>query len=146
MAYIQIEDATGSMEMVAFEKALDAGRDYIHINSPVTIKGRISVRDEKEPELIVDTIRSLDDYNYATMPDAAPEAKPIGQEIWVRIPNKDDDRMCRLEAARKMHPGNERLIVYCEDTQKQYGASCHLTKAFADELTAIFGSTNIAIK
>ena len=53
MAYIQLEDDTGTMELLAFQRALDAGGGYVAANAALLVTGRISVRDEKEPQLMV---------------------------------------------------------------------------------------------
>jgi len=61
MSYIMLEDDTGSMELIAFQKALDSGGAYVHDNSAIIVKGRISLRDEKDAQLMVDSIRPLSD-------------------------------------------------------------------------------------
>ena len=47
MAYITLDDATGTIELLAFQRALDQGAGYIAENSVVVITGRLSARDEK---------------------------------------------------------------------------------------------------
>lgn len=55
MSYIQLEDDTGSMELMAFQRALDSGGAYIKDNAALVIKGRVSIRDEKEPQIVVES-------------------------------------------------------------------------------------------
>ena len=52
MSYIQLEDDTGTMELMAFQKVLDKGGMYIKDNAALLVRGRISARDEKEPCLL----------------------------------------------------------------------------------------------
>ena len=47
MSYIQLEDDTGSIELMAFQRALDSGGAYIKDNAGIIVRGKISVRDEK---------------------------------------------------------------------------------------------------
>lgn len=49
------------MELMAFQKVLDESGGYIAENAALLVRGRISVRDEKEPQLMVDSIRPLSD-------------------------------------------------------------------------------------
>ena len=59
MSYVQLEDDSGSMELIAFQKALDSGGAFLKDNAALWIRGRISARDEKEPQIMVDSIRPL---------------------------------------------------------------------------------------
>ncbi|MGI5977906.1 MAG: DNA polymerase III subunit alpha [Oscillospiraceae bacterium] len=139
MAYIQLEDSTGVMELIAFQRVLDQSGGYIHAGTPVAVKGRISVRDEKEPELIVESLRPLGD---AELPGE--DTKP--QTLWLRVPSKDDPRMHRVELIHIMFEGDERMIVYCEDTKKKYTTGCIIHEAFVNELREMFGAENVVVK
>ena len=48
------------MELLVFARALDQSGGYIRENQAILASGRISVRDEKEPQLMADEIRPLD--------------------------------------------------------------------------------------
>ena len=47
MAYVTLEDDTGSMELLAFSRVLEESGNYLQVNLPILVYGRISVRDEK---------------------------------------------------------------------------------------------------
>lgn len=59
MAYVDLEDDTASMELLCFSRVLNESGGYIRENSAILVTGKISVRDEKEPQLMVDAIRPL---------------------------------------------------------------------------------------
>ena len=61
MSYIRLEDDTGSIEIMAFQRVLDTCSGCIAENTPVIVAGRISVREEKEPQIIADSVRPLSD-------------------------------------------------------------------------------------
>jgi len=91
MSYITLEDDTGMMELIAFQRALDNGGSYVHDAAALLVRGRISLRDEKEPQLMVDSIRPLSDLDTPGMPGAAPPpprsadtGKP--RTLYVRLP------------------------------------------------------------
>ena len=142
MAYIQLEDATGTMELIAFQKVLDTSGAYIKENMPIVVKGKISVRDEKEPQLMVDTLRPLTD---ADEPAPGPPPK-TGCTLWARLPSRDDERMKRIELVLKMFPGDERLIVYFEDTGKRIGTQCLVHDALIGELQELLGAENVVVR
>ena len=45
MSYVTLEDDSGSMELIAFQKALDSCGDCLKENNALLVRGRISVRD-----------------------------------------------------------------------------------------------------
>ena len=142
MSYIQLEDDTGSMELMAFQKALDSGGGYIQNNAAVIVRGRISVRDEKEPQLMVDSIRPISDVN-ALGTQAPP---PKEQKLWVKIPSRYDPAMKRIELILTMFPGDGQLILWCEREQKRIGARCLLHEGLILELEEMLGKENVVLK
>ena len=142
MAYIQLEDDTGSMELIAFARALDDGGAYVKDNAPLIIKGKISVRDEKDPQLMVDSIRPLSDTN-----DPGTGAPPKPEEkLWVKLPSADCPAMERIKLILEMFPGRQQMIVYCQDTGRRIGASCVIHQALVDELKEMLGEKNVVVK
>ena len=137
MAYIQLEDPTGSMELLAFQRVLDVSGGYLRAGVPVVVKGRISVRDEKEPQIMVETIRPLDES------EAASSAK---RTLWVKLPSREDPRLKKLEHILVMFEGQERMILYFEDEKSRVGAQCLIHDSLIRELKEMFGEENVVVK
>jgi len=142
MAYIQLEDATGTMELIAFARVLDISGGYIKENAPIVVKGRISVRDEKEPQLMVETLRPLTDIE----PLNREEMPKEGKALWVKIPSKDDPRLQKIDKILQMFEGEERMIIYCEDTKKRLTAKCLIHNSLIKELKEMLGEENVVVK
>jgi DNA polymerase-3 subunit alpha len=141
MAYITLEDGTGSMELLAFQRALDTGGIYVKDNLPVYITGKISARDEKEPQLVADTIRPLSDLD--PMPG---EEVPLERKLYVKVPSESCDAYERLKLILVMFPGDDQLVLYFEDTKKKRGAKCVIHEALIRELADMFGQENVVVK
>jgi DNA polymerase-3 subunit alpha len=149
MAYITLEDGTGSMELLAFQRALDQGGSYVRENLPVYITGKLSYRDEKEPQLVVDTIRPLSDLD--PMPGEEVRRENGGQDrqekkLYVKIPSENDAAYERLKLVLTMFPGQDQMVLYFEDTRKKRGARCVFHEALLAELEAMFGRGNVVLK
>ncbi len=56
MAYVMVEDDTASMELLCFSRVLETCGAYMKENQAVVVKGRLSVRDEKAPQIMCDSI------------------------------------------------------------------------------------------
>lgn len=142
MAYIQLEDASGLLELLAFQRVLDVSGAYIKENAPVIVKGRISVRDEKEPQLVVETLRPLADLESPDCP-ALPQTE---RKLWVRLPSQEDPRFKRIEKLLCMFEGEERMIIYCEDSKKRLCARCLIHDSLIRELKEMLGEQNVIIQ
>ena len=150
MSYIMLEDDTGNIELIAFQKALDTGGCYVVENASLIVRGRISVRDEKEPQIMVDSIRPLSDIGTlaqtaAVQKPAAPAAQP-GQKLWVKLPGADDPRLHKIELILTMFPGTEQMIIWCEREKKRIGARCLIHPALVQELKEMLGEENVVVK
>ena len=154
MSYIQLEDDTGSMELIAFQRALDQGGELVSENAAIFADGRISVRDEKEPQLMAEEFRPLTEAALETSNAAKPPAPqtPTPEEngakrIWVRLPSKDDPRVRRIGLILKMFPGTQQqLVLYFEDTKKRAAAPCRIHEALIDELRELAGEDNVVVQ
>ena len=151
MSYITLEDDTGSMELIAFQKALDSGGGYVRDNAALIIRGRISVRDEKEPQIMVDSIRPLSDIGTLAQPAREQRSTPIpqpaaNQKLWVKLPGAEDARLHKIELILTMFPGTQQMIIWCEREKKRIGASCLIHPALVQELKELLGDENVVIK
>ena len=142
MSYIQLEDDTGAMELIAFQKALDKGGAYIKENSAIIVTGRISLRDEKEPQLMVDSIRPISDMNLP----GGELPPPPEQKLWVKLKSQDDPELQRIRLILSMFPGRQQMIIYCQQEQKRIGAKCLIHEGLVAELRERLGSENVVIK
>ena len=142
MSYIQLEDDTGSMELMAFQRALDTGGAFVKENAPLLVKGRISVRDEKEPQLMVESIRPLTD---AAAPGEKP-ALPKDAKLWVKLKSEADPELERIRLILTMFPGRQQMILYCAAEKKRIGASCLIHEGLIAELEERLGKENVVVK
>ena len=142
MSYIQLEDDTGSMELMAFQRALDSGGAYIKDNAALVIKGRISIRDEKEPQIVVESIRPLSDMN-APGSNAPP---PAEKKLWVKLGSETDPILDRIKLILTMFPGTQQMIIYCDREKKRIGTRCLIHEGLVAELQELLGEKNVVVK
>lgn len=112
MAYISLEDDTGTIELICFSRALEKYGSLLAEGTPVLILGKVSCRDEKAPQIIVDKVVHI--VKRRTWDDD-PEDAQIGQKS-------------HLHDVLPVQTGNQ---PHCEE---------HAQIAGKRELTAIPGS------
>jgi DNA polymerase-3 subunit alpha len=60
IAYVTLEDDTSALEVLCFERTLEESGALLQEGKIVLLEGRISVRDEKPPQMLVDRAWSMD--------------------------------------------------------------------------------------
>ena len=143
MAYVTIEDDTGGVELLVFSKVLSQYGGYLRENQPVVIVGKLSIRDEKEPQIIVNRARPISDY-VDGLAEEEPERKT--GTLYLRLPTQEDSRYRKVRAMVNMFPGTQKVVVYFADTRQCRGAQCSLDKRLLSELQNVLGQENVVVK
>ena len=138
MAYVNLEDDTGGMELLCFSRVLEESGNYIRENNAVLATGKISVRDEKEPQLMVDSIRPLGD------PGDAPVQHQ--QTLYLRLPSREDPRLRKVRLALSFFPGESQVVLYFADCKKRVGSRCQIHPALLEDLRTRLGEENVVLK
>ncbi len=143
MAYVTIEDDTGGVELLVFSKVLSQYGGYLRENQPVVIVGKLSIRDEKEPQIIVNRARPISDY-VDGLAEEEPERKT--GTLYLRLPTQEDSRYRKVRAMVNMFPGTQKVVVYFADNRQCRGAQCSLDKRLLSELQNVLGQENVVVK
>ena len=146
MSYVTLEDDTGAIEMIAFQKVLDISSAYLQENCAVIVKGRISVRDEKEPQLMVESVRPIEDIGSVEPSAKKPQKIPENATLWVKLKTRDCREMKHIELIMMMFPGSQQMIIYLEDEKKKLSTRCIIHPALIDELKEMLGEENVVVK
>ena len=143
MAYVVLEDDTGSMEMLVFARVLGEAGPYLKEGVPVLAEGRLSVRDEKAPQLMCDRVRPLEHVKGSQPPV---EEGGKARRLYIRIPSLEDPRWEKIRLVLTMFPGTEQMKVRCADTGKLLGTPCLVHDALIRELQELLGAENVVVK
>ena len=137
MAYVNLEDSTGTIELLCFSRVLDESGSCIKENVPVLATGKISVREEKEPQLMVDSVSPLSHLE-------AVQGK--GETLYLRLPSREDPRLRKVRLALSFFPGSQEVKLYFEDCKKLLGSRCEIHPALVQELTERLGQENVVVQ
>jgi len=146
MAYVMVEDELASMELLCFNRVIEQCGSYMQVNTPVLVKGRLSVRDEKPPQIMCDSIYPI----YQDVPAEKPKtAKPAGRgeaTIYLRIPSVDSDAFRHIKLVMTMFEGETPVKIRVADTGKLLGAKCLNHPAFIEECQDWLGDENVVVR
>ena len=148
MAYVVLEDDTGSMEMLCFTRCLENYGSYLREGQVITATGRLSVRDEKAPQLMCDAAYPLADDekpNAANTPASA--APQPGKTLYLKIPSLDCPEMEHFQRVIYMFEGKSNPVkIRIADTGKLIGTTCDLRDSLIRELRETLGDENVVVK
>ena len=148
MAYVTVEDDTASIEMLAFSNVLNQYGGYLRENSAVVITGRLSLRDDKDPQIVVNRARPISDFAEA-QPEELPE-KPRNNihsgTLYLRLPSENDRIYPRIKAILNMFPGESGAVLFFSDTRARRGTRCVIMDSMLKELKNVLGDANVVLK
>lgn len=148
MAYVTVEDDTAAMEMLAFSNVLSQYGGYLRENSPVVITGRLSMRDDKEPQIVINRARPISDYS-ENSPEPQNEFRqnPVKTgTLYLRLPCQEGKLFPKIRAILNMFPGDSGVVLYFADTRQRRGTRCILRDSMLRELKNVLGETNVVVK
>lgn len=174
MAYVTLEDTTGSLELLVFEKALVSGGPFLQPDQAIIVHGRISAREDEDPKLMVDEVWALNEsyaeqYNesrrrgdrFAAGRPARPRQEPAspppapdreappddGRTLWLKVSCPEDARFELMREALDACPGNQKVILYVvRDKQRLSWQKGADIQAVYDRLEPVIGRENMAFR
>ena len=153
MAYVTLEDDTGSLELLCFARCLENSGAALQEGKVVAARGRLSVRDEKAPQLMCDSAVPLDgsvEVSAEAPPERASVAKPQqvkGETLYLRVPSEDAPEMLHLRRVLFMFEGEQNPVrIRLADTGRLIGTSCDLHDSRLRELRETLGAENVVVK
>ncbi len=147
MAYVTVEDDTASIEMLAFSNVLSQFGGYLKENNAVVITGRLSLRDDKDPQIVINRVRPMTDFSDAPqqpLPERPPQ--PLTGTLYLKLPSENAAVYAKVRAILSMFPGDSRVVLYFADTALRRGTTCQIRTNMLQELNNLLGSGNVVLK
>ena len=140
MAYLTLEDLTGQIECLAFPRVYRTWQNLLQVDQPVILSGRLSVREDEAPRLIVEAAEPLIKQAENNTP------APTAGKLYLRVRAAQRPAIERLlESA----PGRIPVILNDPDTGKTYRApdSLHVddSPGLLGDLEALLGPENVKL-
>ena len=151
MAYVSVEDDTAALEMLAFSNVLSQYGGYLRENTPVVITGRLSLRDDKDPQIVINRVRPMSDFDREVRQEPeqetpVPPVQVLQGSLYLRLQSQNDPRYGKVRAMVNMFPGDSSVTVFFADTRQRRGARCALDNRLLRELEALLGTENVVLK
>ena len=151
MAFTNVEDLSGTMEIIVFPKVLADCRSALQDNAVVVINGRVSVKEEENAKLVAEKITPIEEYsaNGAAAPRPAQE-KPARKGMYLKVPSRSCPQFVKVENMLSIFEGPLPVYIYFEDQKQLTLAPRNLWsmehELLTCELKRILGDGNVAFK
>lgn len=153
MAYVTLEDDTAAMELLTFSNVLERSGSLLTENAAVVAEGRISVRDEKAPQLVVNRFDPLESFTKQAPPPMAAAPRPLRRSRRSCRPRgcicacRRSSRRCSARSAPRStcSPAMWRPSVFCGYGVRR-GTQCGLRGDMLQELRALLGEDSVVLK
>ena len=149
MAYVTVEDDTAAMEMLAFSNVLNQYGGYLKENAPVVVTGRLSIRDEKDAQIVINRARPMSDFADRELepePEAPKQNRIHQGTLYLRLPSEDQKLYPKIKAILNMFPGESGAVIFFEDTRQRRGTRCAIMDSMLAELKNVLGEANVVLK
>ena len=146
MAYVTIEDDTAAIEMLAFSNVISQYGNYMKENAPVVVTGRLSLRDDKEPQIVINRARPMSDFTDRVVVTEPVTPQKYTGTLYLRLNSEADPAYRKIKAIINMFPGDSKAVVYFADTKLRRGAHCDLDSRMLQELQNLLGDSNVIVK
>ena len=143
MAYVVLEDDTAAVEMLCFSNVINQYGGHVVENAPVVVTGKLSFREDKDPQIIVNSIRPIKDF---TDSDYEPAEVTKESTLYLKLPTETGPLFGKIKAILNMFPGENPVVVYFADTKLRRGSKCSPEKPMLEELIRLLGKENVVLK
>ena len=132
--------------ILAFSNVLSQYGNHLRENAPVVITGRLSLRDDKEPQIVINRARPMSEFTDRVVVPVPEEPVKRTGTLYLRLPGEADPVYRKVKAIINMFPGESKAVVYFADTKLRRGATCDLDNRMLQELQNLLGEANVVLK
>ncbi|MEG0911164.1 MAG: DNA polymerase III subunit alpha [Ruthenibacterium sp.] len=147
MAFITIEDLSGTMEMLVFPKILMACAETIQDNAVVVVTGHISYKEDEGAKLLAETIVDIEKFEPQKLRVDTQNSK---NGLWLRVPSQSGDAFDEVKNLLQIFEGNYPVYMYFEDTKQRMLAPkslwCAQNDLLVSELERVLGAGNVKLQ
>ena len=141
MAFVTVEDRTGEIEVVVFARQYIGAAGLLVTESPVAVRGTVSVRDEERPKLLMSSCeRLLTDAEFAS-------DKP--KTLYLRVASTSAPAAVQALAELRRAPGDRPVVLYDLSTARYVRlADCkvYISDSLCGTLADLLGKDNVVVK
>jgi DNA polymerase-3 subunit alpha len=111
MAFLQLEDKTGSVEVIVFSKLYGIQQALLKEGAVLLVAGKLSVREEEPTKLIAENVCDVNQISMAA-------EKNSSVRLFLKLSSAQDVRLPQVVELLRQYPGECGVVFYFLDSRK----------------------------
>ena len=145
MAFLTLEDRSGSIEALVFPQLLTSAGSFLAEGKIVHVFGKLSVREDEDTKIVCDRIEPFVPGAGSDAPKTEKSRKRRG--LFLRLPKENCPQREKAEKFLRIFEGNTRLYYYYPDEgrydPRPNEESVDVNEPLLSELRRILGAENV---
>ena len=150
MAFVTIEDRSGTMEMLVFPKTLTDCAEAIRDNGVVVVTGRVSCKEEEQTKLVAETVTQIELYSPDRGASSQQNRRSGTAGLWLRVDAPDSEACGEAKNLLSIFEGETPVYMKFDSTGQRVRAPrslwCTPTELLIRELERVLGKGNVVLK
>ncbi len=143
MCFVTLEDISASIECIVFSKLYADRVIHLQAGNVIVVTGRLSLREEKEPTVVCDTIEPNP---YNTLRRDLKEKKQR-KGVFLRVDSRSSSLKQRLDGIFRYNAGTTDLYYYyCDSKKYEHAGTISCDGALLEQLKELLGEENVVIR
>ena len=136
MAFITLEDLTGSVEIIVFPRKYEEYQKYLQEDARLFVEGRAAAEENKDSRVICEKIWSFDE---------------VPRDIWIQFETKEDFTQKEALLRKLIHDsdGKDEIVIYLRQPKavRRMGPALSIdaNETLLEELKQHFGAENVKL-
>ncbi len=147
MAFVLLEDAYSSMELIVFPKLFEQTERLLYVGAKLAVIGKVQKSEEEEPKLLCEKLIELIPDSRYTAPFAEKAPERAGR-LYLRLPSENSPLTKKAVALAEIFDGDTEVVVYFseEDKRLKLRTGVGVTKYVFGEFVRLLGKENVVLK
>ncbi len=136
MAFLQVEDLVGAIEVIVFPKDYERYGNSIVEDGKIFVKGRVSVEEDKDAKLVCEQITPFEQ---------------VPRKLWIKFPTKEayEEKREEVFSILRESEGRDSVVIYVENPKAMNPLSANwnveANGMLVERLQKAFGEGNVKV-
>ena len=142
MAFVTLEDETGSIEVIIFPNVYSKFEYMFYNENVVWVKGNLTIKDDSKPKIIMscsDIIKRDSEY----------VSSPKGSKLYLKVKSINIPEVSEITELLKEYDGDTEIVFYDASTKKYCkatGLKIDVSDDVLEALKDVLGKDNVILK
>ena len=150
MAFVNIEDMTGGLEMLVFPQTLSEYGNFVFEGNVLEIYANVNAKEDEEPKLLCDRLRNAPKEPLPQNSERRQQPARGPQRIYIKLPSKQSRSYDYTRKLLAVFDGRNPVSLYYNDTKTYehlpFKDNVDINDVMTNELKRVLGDDAVVIK